>query len=407
MFDSIYIGETGMSTFSKNLTVIGNNISNLNTTAFKSSEMSFSDLLYSNSFSDANNGTGQDLQFGSGVGSGSTRVLFTQGSLRQTGNDTDLAISGNGFFVLRDPNANSIYAANGRNTYTRDGEFNFDSDGFLVSKQTGGRVQSFNGSLQDINLSAFKASPPQATSHVDFTGNLDSGGTTANASITAFDVTGGQHALKVTLTKVTGSTPPSWSYQVQDETNAVIASGTLQFNADGSIATGTSQTFTFTPIGGAGPSHITLNFGTAGSFSGVTSFSGATGIQVGSSDGFPTGSITQATFNEDGVLTVTYSNGQTRTGPALALASFGAPENLDLIGAGVYDNRIGQDVTLGTARTSVFGGVEAKQLESANVDLTQQFSDLIVTQRGYQASSQVISTANDMIQELLDIKSKS
>jgi flagellar hook protein FlgE len=406
MFESIYIGLSGMSTFSRNLTVIGNNVSNLNTTAFKSSQLSFSDLLYSHQFSDANNGTGADLQFGSGVGSGSTRVLFTQGTLRQTGNATDLAIDGNGFFVLRDPNNNSIYAANGRNTYTRDGEFDFDSNGFLISKLTGGRVQAFNGGLEDINISSLRTTPPQATSNVSFVNNLDSGGTTADATVSVFDSGGAPHTLKVHFTKVSGSTPPEWQYQVQDETNAVIASGDLQFNANGSPASGTTQTFTFTPIGGAAPTPITFDFGAAGGFSGVTSFSGATGITVGSSDGFAVGALTEATFNQDGVLTITYSNGQTRTGPTLALASFGAPDDLDVIAGGIYDNRSGQAVTVGAPRTGVMGAIAAKSLESANVDLTQQFSDLIVTQRGYQASSQVISTANDMIQQLLDITAK-
>src|SRR5262245_55648942 len=125
MFESIYVGLTGLASFSRNLTVIGNNVSNLNSAGFKNSQLSFSDLAYRASFSERNDGAGAGVQIGSGVGTGATRVLFTQGNLRDTGNPTDLAVEGNGFFVLR---------GEAGTFYTRNGEFEFDADGFLVSR---------------------------------------------------------------------------------------------------------------------------------------------------------------------------------------------------------------------------------------------------------------------------------
>src|SRR5262245_59258516 len=122
MFESIYVGQTGLLSFSRNLTIIGNNVANMNTSGFKSTLLSFSDLAYHTEFSDRNDGAGADLQFGSGVGTGGTRILFTQGNTQDTGNPADLAVNGNGFFVLRTDTGT---------LYTRNGEFKFDDPGLL------------------------------------------------------------------------------------------------------------------------------------------------------------------------------------------------------------------------------------------------------------------------------------
>src|SRR5262245_56802352 len=118
MFEAIYVGMTGLSTFSRNLTIIGNNVSNINTPGFKSSQLSFVDLVYNNLIASGSSSAGSEQQIGAGVGSGNTRVLFKQGTLQQTGNATDMAVDGNGLFVLRSGN---------KTTYTRDGQFVFDA----------------------------------------------------------------------------------------------------------------------------------------------------------------------------------------------------------------------------------------------------------------------------------------
>jgi len=387
MFESIYVGLTGLATFSRNLTVIGNNVTNINTPGFKASNLLFSDLDYRD-------------QVGAGVGDVGTRVLFSQGQLRQTGNPTDVAINGSGFFILRDGT---------KTTYTRAGDFQFGSDGILTSRETGARVAALSGgALEDVSIADAHAIPGRATSIVHFAGNLSSGGTSADVSVTAFDPAGASHALKIAFTNNSTVTPRSWLFKVSDETGTVIDSGEVRFNGDGSIATGfESHTFTFSPAGAAS-TQVALDFGQAGGFAGVTNFSAGTDstARAKSQDGFAAGGLTNATFNSDGVLVLTYSNGQTRMGAQLALAFYEATDKLTQAGGGAFENGAGLTPTIGGANSAMFGSITAGSLESANVDLAQAFSDLIITQRGYQASSQVISTANDMIQQLFDIRSK-
>jgi len=401
MFESIYLGLTGLASFSRNLTVIGNNVSNLNTPGFKASQLAFSDLPYSNRFSDRNDGAGAQFQLGSGVGTGGTRLLFTQGNLRDTGNPTDLAIEGNGFFVTRD--------ADGRTVYTRAGDFQFDEQGFLVSR-SGARVAAFaGGSLADLNIAAIRSNPPRATSTVRLIDNLSSGDTTHDVAINVFDVAGGNHALTLRFVNNGAAVPRSWLLEVRDATNALVSAGEVRFAGDGSPEPGfNSHSFTFTPPGGVPASTLTLDFGAPGTFSGATNFSAGADstLRLGSQDGFAAGALTETTFDADGVLVAQYSNGQSRRHQRLALAFFEFPQNLEAVGDAGFENRSGEPVQLGGAREGAFGNIAAGVVESANVDLAQQFSDLIISQRGYQASSQVVSTANEMIQQLFDMKSR-
>jgi flagellar hook protein FlgE len=143
-------------------------------------------------------------------------------------------------------------------------------------------------------------------------------------------------------------------------------------------------------------------------FSGATNFSAGADstLSVASQDGFAAGALTEASFDADGVLVATYSNGQTLRHQRIALAFFDFPQDLEAAGDAGFENRTGQRVQLGNPREGVFGAIAAESLESANVDLAQQFSELIISQRGYQASSQVVSAANEMIQQLFDIRSR-
>jgi flagellar hook protein FlgE len=396
MFESIYVGLTGLASFSRHLTVIGNNVSNMNSPGFKASQLAFADLMYAQQGS----GAGPELQLGSGVRTGSTHTLFTQGSLRETGNPTDLAVDGNGFFVLR---------ADGRSSYTRAGEFEFDANGFLVSRASGARVAAFaGGGLQDFGIGGLRATPAKATATVRLLDNLSSGDTAHETTATVIDSAGASHTLTLAFTNNNGVEPRSWLLTVRDAAGNVLSNGQIRFNGDGSPAAGfNSHTFTFTPPGAAA-TQIVLSFGDPGSFAAATHFSAGADstLRVGSQDGFAAGALTQASFDADGVLVATYSNGRTARGPQLALAFFEAPEALELVGGGLFENRSGQRVALGAPRSGVLGAIAGESLESANVDLAQQFSELIITQRGYQASSQVITTANEMIQQLFDIKAR-
>jgi flagellar hook protein FlgE len=399
MFESIYVGMTGLNAFSRNLTVIGNNVSNINTPGFKSSELSFSDLVYNNLIASGSGGAGSEQQIGSGVGTSGTRVLFKQGTLQQTGNATDMAVDGNGLFVLR---------SSGKTTYTRDGQFVFDADGFLVSRGTGARVAAFDGgSLGDLSTASLRAIPGQATSTVKFVDNLDIGGTTDTVNVNVFDASGGSDPLTVIFTNNNSAQAGSWLLEVRDKTGATISKGEIRFNGDGSPADG-FNTFSFTlNSSGASPAQVTFDFGAVGGFSGATNFSsqGST-LKVSSQDGFASGALTSVTFGADGVLTANYSNGQSRQAQRIALAFFESPENLKLNGNGTFDNPTNETVTLGNPNSGPFGALAPQSLESANVDLSQEFDDLIISQRGFQASSEVVNATNDMIQQLLNIQQK-
>lgn len=400
MFESIYVGLTGLTTFSRNLTVIGANVANLNTTGYKSTQLSFSDLVYRSFLADRNGVGGAPLQLGSGVGAGGTRIVFSQAELRQTGNATDLAVSGNGFFVLR---------GDGGLAYTRSGEFEFGADGFLVSRTTGQRVAGWeSGRLTDIGIGALRASPPRATAAVRLIDNLSPGDTSHDVTVSVFDGAGRSQTLTLRLTNNTGVTPGSWLLEVRDAADALLSSGEIRFGGDGSPAAGfNTHVFTFAPPG-APASSITLHFGEPGSFAGATGFSAGTEstLRLDTQDGFGAGSLTQASFDADGVLVATYSNGQTARGARLALAFFDALQDLERADGGLFVNASGQSVTYGNPGEGLFGSIAAESVESANVDLAQQFSELIVTQRGYQASSQVIGAANEMIQQLFEIRSR-
>src|SRR5947209_4254554 len=212
MLDSIYVGLTGLLGFSRDLTIIGNNVANLNTPGFKSSQLLFSDLFYRSQLSGNNDGSANPrLEIGSGVATNSTRLVFAQGELKQSGNAQDAAINGNGFFVLR---------RDGQIFYTRAGQFNFDADGFLVSQAQNGRVQALvNGTLQDINILGSRTNSGKATTKINFSGILDSGATAPFdvSGITAFDTNGVSHTLTATFTNDSAISEGSWLVEVKDE----------------------------------------------------------------------------------------------------------------------------------------------------------------------------------------------
>lgn len=404
MLDSVYIGLTGLSTFSKGLNNISNNVANLNTPGFKRSQVLFKDLFYNPQNLGDSGAGGNGLPSGNGVDVGSSTVLFKQGELRQSGNDQDAAISGNGLFILRQ---------DGKTFYTRAGQFEFDANGYLISRDTGARVAVLgNGTnLEDFNISGARINPPQITSSVKLSGNLsvnDSDSQHTVANINVFDSNGQNRPLTIKFTNNSNVTPRSWLFQIDDQAGNAVSDHEIQFQGDGSPVSGFETfTFTYTPSG-ASAQQITLNFGEPGKFSGATNFSAGTEstLSVLSADGYTVGALTKVTFNDEGQIILAYSNGQTSALNKLALAWFNFLPGLDQQGGNLFYNDTNQTAIIGSAKSSVFGRISGGNIESSNVDLTQQFSELIVTQRGYQASSQVLSAANEMMQQLLDLKGR-
>jgi flagellar hook protein FlgE len=402
MFSAIYTGLSGLISFAKGLDVISNNVANLNTPGFKSSQLYFEDLYYQYNQTGGNNSNRSSLQLGAGVNATSTKLRFAQGDLRGTNNPLDVAIDGNGFFVLRD---------NGKTSYTRDGEFNIDADGYLAEKNSKARIASLvsGNTLADINISGLRASGPQATSAIKFTGNLSSGSQTAQIQdIVVYDSHGTSQKLTIDFTNNSSTTPGSWTYNVKDSGGNTLTTGEIQFEGNGSPKTGfNTHTFTLTSSG-SGTSEVTLNFGEPGSFVGATNFSGGTSsdIKAASTDGRAPGALTKVGIDEDGYLVITYSNGQTVKGEQIALAWFDNLSNLEQIGGGLFTDKGSQTPRFAAAGQDVMGKLAPGKIELSNVQLTEQFTDLIVVQRGYQASSQVISVGNEMMQQLLDLKGR-
>jgi flagellar hook protein FlgE len=402
MFSSIYTGLSGLLSFSKGLDIISNNVSNVNTPGFKSSQLYFEDLFYQSALGGRDGQGNPSSQIGGGVSATKTNLVFRQGQIQGTGNALDAAIDGNGFFVLRKDN---------KTYYTRSGQFEFDVDGYLVEKGSDARVAALLGgeSLADISNYGYQTNAASPTSRVSFVNNLSTGGTRHEiTNLTVYDSVGTAHVLKVIFTNNSATTAGSWSLEVRNSADAVVTTGEIRFSGNGSPQAGFNQhTFTFSPTG-VSPSSITLYFGDAGSLSGATSFSGGTTstLSVQTQDGYSVGSQTNAVFDEEGFLTISYSNGQTRKLDRLALAWFTNLQSLELSGGNLFASKSGERPQLGHAGTGAFGDIAPMKLELSNVELTEEFTDIVIVQRGYQASSQVISVSNEMIQQLFDLRSR-
>jgi flagellar hook protein FlgE len=388
MSDGIFTAETGLRSFEAGLQAISNDTSNLNTPGYKGSTVLFADLVGG----DASGMLGGD---GEGVTTLGTAVNFSSGQVQADGNPLDLAISGNGFFTLEDSKGNIHY--------TQDGQFKFDPTGTLVSSATGEKVMALNGSgnLVPITLGTLQTNPAQATKTVTFAGNLLSNATTTAdtvGSVTVIDASGNTHTLSVNLAEVSGSTG-SWNVtltengtQVGSSTSPLVfVSGTPQGNGTVSIQ--------YTPAGGGAVIPLTLDFSKTTSNAAGTSST----LAFASQDGVTVGTLQSETFDSTGTLQLAYSNNQTVPGAQLALANFASPDDVKAISANEFEAKGSQNWQVGVAGSGVFGTIQSGSIEASNVDLSQEFSDLVIMQRGYQACSQVISTASDMLSSLFNM----
>lgn len=378
MLQGLYNGLSGLLGFSKQLDNIGNNISNMNTPGFRGQT-----AFFQNTLGDA----------GSELSDNVTNL--THGDIQQTGTSTDVALDGNGLFVLRD--------TSGRTYYTREGHFRFDQDNALVDDTTGYRVAAINstGGLADFSIADLATLPPAASTTVKFTGNLAKTDATKQVtSLQVFDASGGTHTLSATFTNNTAVTPGSWKVAVTDDTGATVGSGEIRFGSDGSVQAGfNALALSLNYSGKTLP--VTLTFGTAGAFDGATMLPGvASSIGGTVTDGHGVVGISQMSFDETGTLQLTYNDNEKRSGPQLALAHVADEQVLQLQKGALYTAPAHSDIALGKAGSSYFGNVTGGSLELSNVDLTQQLTQMIIVQRGYQASSRVLTITDAMLQQL-------
>ena len=407
LISTLFTGVTGLSSNSAAMSVIGDNISNVNTVGFKESKAVFSDIfstILTNGSVTSQLGRGSQLQ--------GTIQSFSQGSFEASSNALDLAIDGSGFFVVN----------NGAgNFYTRAGQFRLNDDG-LVQAITGEVLQGnkiTNGvsstSTSDINLAGVQ-SAPQASTTFQIGANLNaaaSASTTFNTPVTLFNSVGSQIILNVEYTKVAGSN--SWSYALSPSAGTVTsgASGTVTFDSSGQLASINGaladQTIVMDYNGANPPAAAqTLTWDLVDN-SGVTNGK-LTGFNAQSNnnslvqDGFTTGTLVGLTVNDKGVIGGLFNNGQTDNLFQIMMADFLAPSGLTRQGQNLFAESAesGQPV-LGTARTGGFGAIVGQSLELSNVDLAEQFVTLIQTQQAFQASARIITTADDLLTEAVNL----
>lgn len=384
MFNVINTAMSGLVSYTDGLQTISSNVANMNTAGFLGSQARFSNLFES----------GRQGSSGGGVTSLAPALNLNPGATQPTGNPLDVAPSGNAFLVVR--------GADGALNYTRDGRFHLDNQNILVASD-GSRVMAMGpGGLTDFDVSAFLGSAGTPTANVSFAAGsrLSTDQATYTSTITVFDSAGGSHNLTLQFAKANGAN--SYALTVMDGATVVgSAPATVDFDAVGKVTVASSTiTLNYQPPNGVQAQSIQV------SFAGLTSSSfGPAGSNLdgrATADGQATGSVQSFTFNESGKLVFTYSNGATAEGPTLALALLDGATNIEQVSAGRI--RASGVIPLGIAGET-FGGVLPQQIASSNVDLSAEFGAIILDQRAYQACSEVISTANQMMETLLRMKS--
>ncbi|OWQ46379.1 flagellar biosynthesis protein FlgF [Roseateles noduli] len=390
MLESIFVGMSGLMSYSHGLRVIANNTANLNTPGFKSSSLQFADMFYSNEDAAGGDTFGHG-QVGYGVTTYTTSMNFKQGELRKTGNDLDLAVDGEGLFVLRNDE--------GQLHYSRAGQFEFSPAGVLVNRADGSQVMSSDGggNFSAISLDQYRTNDAKATQTLSFQGNLPS--TTTNAqtvsNIKVYDASGADHTLTLSATR----TGLKWALKLMEGT-ATVGTGTLEF-ADGKPTAASAKiNIVYKP---AGQPDMPLLLDFSGEVRSFASGDVST-LAVSKQDGYAAGSLSAATFDGTGTLVLNYTNQQTVKGRQIALARFDSADAALAVGDNQFQVRDPAAWHVGVADGRTFGVIRSGEIELSNVDLSQQFSDLVIMQRGYQASSQIVSTANEMLQQLFSMK---
>ena len=456
MMRSLFSGVSGLKNHQTRMDVVGNNISNVNTYGFKTSRVTFQDML-SQTISGAakpeeDKGGVNPKQVGLGMTIASIDRLFTQGSLQTTGNQTDLAISGDGFFVT---------AKGDKKYYTRAGNFTIDKDGTLVSPANGLRVQGWmaarnekgekvvntSGTVEDLVIPIYGKVEARETDNVKYKCNLDSklpvvppnatGAMRASAGVTTnidvYDKLGDPHRLTLTMWKtapnqwtasaaISGSTGPVTldvpaGANQPDQAN-VSNRMNLRFSPEGRLISAADEgspdelnqgninaNFKYRVAGDPTVRNINLDLGKSGLVEGITQYSSPATTKAVEQNGFSMGYMEGFNIDDSGVITGVFSNGTKETVGQVGMAVFNNPGGLTANGENLFEtsNNSGMP-NIGAASQAGRGKIVAGTLEMSNVDLSEQFTDMIITQRGFQANSRTIQTSDQMLQELINLK---
>ncbi len=394
---------SALSAYDLMLSVTANNLANLNTPGFKSQSLHFLDTFYQTLQAPTvpiggGQGGKNPIQIGSGVAFGAVITRLAQGTFVPTGMPTDMSIIGNGFFgVLK----------NGQILFTRDGAFRLDAKGNVVHAGTGafllGWVADDSGAInpatdpQPIKVPIGGALVAKATQDARLGGNLDarfSVGESTEVSFTVYDSQGNQHLVRITFTKTANNV---WDWQAEWE-NAVVGSGSIQFDAYGQWQSGTGS-ITLSHTNGAASQTIALDF------SAMTQLASENTAGATYQDGFGAGVLEGISVDARGVLIGSFSNGVTRPLAQVAVAVFANPEGMERIG----DNMFKASGNSGMARflppgIGGAGHIQASGLEQSNVDLARELTQVLIAQRGFQAAARTILAADEMMQEALNLR---
>jgi flagellar hook protein FlgE len=414
MMRSLFAGVSGLRNHQIRMDVIGNNIANVNTTGYKASRVTFEEAFAqqlqgaSRPPGDSGNVSGgvNPVQVGLGMNIGSIDLLFTQGNLETTGVTTDLAIQGDSFFVASDGS---------QNFYTRSGNFQLDANGRMVASTNGFIVQGkiaeggvLTDTIQDIRLPFGQKSAARATETVSFAGNLDAEadvGATRETTITVFDAMGARDEMTISFTKTSGTT---WDYAVASGDGTTVSgdTGTLTFDNQGRLAAPVpTDPFVFTPASGAEDVSVDLRFGTAGTIEGLSQFAAPSTAVVRDQDGYTMGDLERISIDQTGTVTGAFTNGVTLTLAQIVLADFNNPAGLIRSGDNMYQVSANSgSPVLGFSAEGSQSSITSGALEMSNVDLAQEFTGMITAQRGFQSNARVITTADEMLQEVVTLK---
>ncbi|MFV0632960.1 flagellar hook protein FlgE [Demequina sp.] len=400
MLRSLFSGISGLRAHQTMLDVTGNNIANVNTAGFKASQVQFQDTL---SQALTNAGAPQDgaggtnpAQVGLGVKVAGITTNFQQGAAQLTNRATDMMISGDGFFVVN---------KGGEQFYSRAGAFTFDALGQLVTPD-GALVQGWsadatgnvdlNGPLNDLRLPVSALMGASGSSSATYEGNLPADaeeGTVLNRQIDVFTANGDSHAMNVAFTR----TATGWDISASVAGTGATQTGSISFTSEGAI-----DVLDFAPLpadAALGLSAITVDL------SALTGFAGVESVAAASQDGRAAGTLQAFSINSDGTLMGSFSNGLKQAIGRVALASFSNPSGLEKAGASLLAATVNSGAAqVGAAGTGGRGALAGGSLEMSNVDLSAEFTNLIVAQRGFQANSRVITTSDELLQELVNLK---
>jgi len=430
LLTSLSSGSNGLQSASSELSVIGDNLSNANTVGYKGGRADFGDAL-------AQTMIGAQGQIGLGSNLQAVQTMVTQGSLTNTGVNTDLALQGTGYFEVQ-----GTTATGQQGTFlTRDGEFTVNNQGFLVNQNglfvqgyaadATGKITGNLGNLQVGNAS----SQPLPTTTITVKGNLQANSTVIAApfdptnsatynfstSATAYDSLGVSHGVQLYFAQTAAGTPATWAWYAETDGGGItggtagtpvrIANGNLTFNNQGQLATMTTAAVNFNPKGAAQNQALTFNLGdpTANpggtGLAGLTQFADTSASTFVGQDGYASGQLTSIQIDTTGTIQGVFSNGQTRAIGQVGVATVAAPDQLARDGENLYavTNASGSAV-IGAAGTGGRGSITAGALEQSNVDISDQFVQMISAQRFFEANSKTVITADQLLSELIAMK---